>query len=125
MGALMSEGQLLDLAPLMKSPSLDTPGKTVEETLFAGSQSVGLMDGIQVALNIAYTVAGIWYSQPLFEDKGWTYPTTWDEMLALCETIKSSGIAPWTYQGKYPGYMIFGVLQGQIYKRWCATDDRY
>jgi N-acetylglucosamine transport system substrate-binding protein len=26
-------------------------------------------------------------------------------------------MAPWTYQGKYPGYMIFGVLQGQIYKR--------
>lgn len=117
MGALMSEGQLLDLAPLMNAASLDTPGKTVAETLFPGSQDGGVMDGIQVALNIAYTVGGIWYSKPLFEEKGWTYPTTWDEMLALCETIKSAGIAPWTYQGKYPGYMIFGVLQAQIYKR--------
>jgi N-acetylglucosamine transport system substrate-binding protein len=117
MGALMSEGQLLDLAPLMNAPSLDTPGKTVAETLFLGSQAGGMMDGKQVALNIAYSVGGIWYSSSLFGEKGWAYPGSWDEMLALCETIKSSGMAPWTYQGKYPGYMIFGVLQGQIYKR--------
>lgn len=117
MGALMSEGQLLDLAPLMDSPSLDTPGKTVKETLFPGSQAGGMMDGKQVALNIAYSVGGIWYSKTLFEEKAWKYPATWEEMLALCETIKGTGMAPWTYQGKYPGYMIFGVLQGQIFKR--------
>jgi len=117
MGALMSEGQLLDLAPLFKAASLDTPGKTVADSLFPGSQDSGMMDGKQVALNISYTVGGIWYSKPLFETKGWKYPATWDEMLGLCETIKTAGIAPWTYQGKYPGYMIFGVLQGQIFKR--------
>lgn len=116
-GALMSEGQLLDLGPLFKAPSLDTPGKTVEETLFPGSQAGGVIDGKQVVLNIAYTVDGIWYSSTLFEEKGWTYPTTWDEMLALCETIKGAGISPWTYQGKYPDYMFSGVLMGQIYKR--------
>ncbi len=118
MGALMSEGQLLDLAPLFNAPSLDTPGKTVAETLFPGSQKGGVIDGKQVALMIAYSVAGIWYSSTLFEKKGWKYPETWDEMLALCEKIKTEGeMSPWTYQGKYPGYMIFGVLQGQIYKR--------
>jgi N-acetylglucosamine transport system substrate-binding protein len=118
MGALMSEGQLLDLAPLMKAASLDTPGKTVEETLFPGSQAGGVIDGKQVALMIAYSVAGIWYSTTLFTEKGWTYPTTWDEMLALCDKIKTEGqMAPWTYQGKYPSYMEFGVLQGQIMKR--------
>jgi len=117
MGALMSEGQLLDLAPLLAAASLDTPGKTVGETLFPGSQASGVMDGVQVAINIAYTVGGLWYSQTLFEDKGWTYPTTWDEMLALCETIKTAGIAPWTYQGKYPSYLEFGVVQAQIFKR--------
>jgi N-acetylglucosamine transport system substrate-binding protein len=117
MGALMSEGQLLDLAPLMAAPSLDTPGKTVAETLFPGSQESGKMDGKQVSLNIAYTVGGLWYSKTLFEEKGWAYPATWDEMLALCEKIKGAGIAPWIYQGKYPGYMIFGCLQHQIFKR--------
>jgi N-acetylglucosamine transport system substrate-binding protein len=117
MGALMSEGQLSDLAELMNAPSLDSPGKTVDQTLFPGSQETGKMDGKQVSLNIAYTVGGIWYSSTLFSTKGWKYPTTWDEMMSLCETIKSSGMAPWIYQGKYPSYMEFGVLQAQIYKR--------
>ena len=69
MGALMSEGQLLDLELLMTAPSLDTPGKTVAETLFPGSQDSAKMNGKQVSLNIAYTVGGIWYSKTLFEKK--------------------------------------------------------
>ncbi len=116
-GALVSEGQLLDLAPLMAALALDTPGKTVAGTLFPGSQDGGVVDGVQYALNIAYSVAGIWYSSTLFKDKGWIYPKTWPQMLDMCETIKSSGIAPWAYQGKYPGYMIFGLLSGMIYKK--------
>ena len=116
-GALVSEGQLLDLAPLMNAAALDTPGKTVAETLFPKSQAGGVIDGKQYALNIAYSVAGVWYSSTLFKDKGWTYPATWPDMMDLCETIKASGIAPWTYQGKYPGYMIFGLLEGLIYKK--------
>lgn len=116
MGALFSEGQLQDLAPMFAALALDTPGKTVIDTLFPGSQKTGIIDGIQVALQISYTVGGIWYSSTLFQEKGWTYPTTWEEMLALCETIKTAGIAPWTYQGKYPSYVEFGVLQAQIFK---------
>jgi N-acetylglucosamine transport system substrate-binding protein len=116
-GALVSEGQLLDLAPLLKAAALDTPGKTLEETLFPGSQAGGVIDGVQYAVNIAYSVYGVWYSGTLFEEKGWTYPKTWPEMLDLCETIKADGIAPWTYQGKYPYYLYFGLLSGLIYKK--------
>ena len=116
-GALVSEGQLMDPAPQMDAPSLDTPGKSVAETLFPKSQDGGVIDGKQYALNIAYSVAGIWYSSTLFKEKGWTYPATWPDMMDLCETIKSAGIAPWTYQGKYPGYMIFGLLSGLIFKK--------
>jgi N-acetylglucosamine transport system substrate-binding protein len=115
--ALYHAGQLLDLAPLMNAASLDTPGKTVAETLFPKSQAGGVMNGRQVMLNIACTMGGIWYSTTLFEEKGWVYPGNWEEMLALCETIKSAGISPWVYQGNYPSYMEFGVLQGLIYKR--------
>ncbi|MCZ7545466.1 MAG: hypothetical protein M5R40_18960 [Anaerolineae bacterium] len=37
-------------------------------------------------------------------------------MLDLCETIKSDGTSPWTYQGRYPQYMVFGVLMPLVYK---------
>jgi N-acetylglucosamine transport system substrate-binding protein len=126
--ALATEGQLLDLAPLMNAPSLDTPGKTVAETLFPGSQAAFVYDGKQLAVNVAYTVFGIWYNKRLFEEKGWTYPKTWDEMLGLCETIQSSGMACWTYQGQYPQYMVFGLFEGMVYKlggdaAWKAVDN--
>lgn len=115
--ALVTEDQLLDLAPLMNAPSLDTPGKTFGETLFPGSQEDGIFSGVQYTINIAYTVYGIWHSQTLFEEKGWEYPKTWDAMLDMCEMIKTEGeTSPWTYQGKYPGYMVSGVLMPLIYK---------
>lgn len=114
--ALVAEDQLADMAALMAAAALDTPGKTFAETLFPGSQVDGIYDGKQLVLNIAYTVFGIWNSSTLFEEKGWAYPTTWDEMMNLCETIKSDGISPWTYQGRYPDYMVFGVLVPLIHK---------
>ncbi|MCY4464017.1 MAG: N-acetylglucosamine/diacetylchitobiose ABC transporter substrate-binding protein [Chloroflexi bacterium] len=116
MDSLVADEQLTDLAPLMAAPALDTPGKTFGETLFPNSQADGVFDGRQLYLNIAYTVSGIWHSQTLFDDMGWQYPSTWAGMLDLCETIKSAGIAPWTYQGKFPQYMVFGCLMHLVYK---------
>jgi N-acetylglucosamine transport system substrate-binding protein len=117
MAALVAEGQLADLAPLFAAPSLDTPGKTFGETLFPGSQDSGKYGGVQHVLLMAFTVAGIWHSQTLFEEQGWDYPTTWDEMLGFCDMVKSTtDMAPWTYQGRYPQYMNFGVLWPLIYK---------
>lgn len=115
--ALVAEGSLIDLAPLFAAPSLDTPGKTFGETLFPGSQESGMYGGTQYVLLMAYTIAGIWHSQTLFEENGWTYPTTWDEMLGFCDMVKSTtDMAPWTYQGRFPQYMNFGVLWPLIYK---------
>jgi N-acetylglucosamine transport system substrate-binding protein len=114
--ALVADDQLADLTPLMNAPALDSPGMTFAETLFPGSQDVGVYDGRQLVLNIAFTVSGVWHSDTLFQEKGWTYPQTWDEMLALSETIKSEGTSPWTYQGRFPQYMVFGVLMPLIYK---------
>lgn len=126
--ALAAEGQLLDLGPLMEAPALDTPGKTFAETLFPGSQDVGVFEGKQLFVNMAYTVFGMWYSQSLFEANGWEVPATWDELMALSAEIKAAGIAPWTYQGQYPGYVNFGILEPLVQKiggddAWLAIDN--
>ncbi len=114
---LVAEDQLMDLAALFNAPSLDTPGMTFGETLFPASQDAGQYDGVQRVLLMAYTIAGIWHSQSLFDDKGWEYPTTWDAMLGFCDKIQTeTDMAAWTYQGKYPQYMNFGVLFPLIYK---------
>ncbi|WP_433218675.1 N-acetylglucosamine/diacetylchitobiose ABC transporter substrate-binding protein [Dactylosporangium sp. CS-047395] len=107
---LVSQGALADLAPLLDAPSVDDPARKVRDTLLPGSLLPGTYDGKTMALNYTYTVYGIWYSAKLLNDKGWQYPKTWDDMIALCKTIKAAGIAPWTYQGKHPRYMSWPIL---------------
>ena len=102
---LVSSGKLTDLTELLDAPSLDDPSKKVRDTLMPGVVEEGTFGGKPVVLNYSSVLWGIWYSKPLFAKNGWTYPTTWAEMLTLCDQIKKSGIAPWTWQGKFPEYM--------------------
>ncbi|WP_238014498.1 N-acetylglucosamine/diacetylchitobiose ABC transporter substrate-binding protein [Dactylosporangium sp. AC04546] len=105
LATLVGAKQLSDLAELLDAPSFDDPNTKVRDTLLPGVIEDGTFDKQVLTLNFTYTVWGVWYSKSLFTSKGWTYPKTWDEMLALCATIKGAGLAPWTYQGKYPEYM--------------------
>jgi N-acetylglucosamine transport system substrate-binding protein len=107
---LVSQNALADLDDLMNAPSLDDPKVKVKDTLLPGTLEVGSYDGKVLVLNYAYTAYGIWYSEKLFADRGWQYPKTWDQMIALCREIKAAGIAPWTYQGKHPRYMSWPIL---------------
>jgi alpha-glucoside transport system substrate-binding protein len=53
----------------------------------------------------------VWYSPTMFEEKGWTVPTTWDEMISLSDTIAADGIKPW----------CAGIESGEA-TGWPATD---
>lgn len=37
----------------------------------------------------------VWYSPSMFKEKGWTVPTTWDELIKLSDTIAATGLKPW------------------------------
>jgi alpha-glucoside transport system substrate-binding protein len=37
----------------------------------------------------------VWYSPKMFADNGWQVPETWDDMIALSDTIAATGIKPW------------------------------
>ncbi|GLW31080.1 N-acetylglucosamine/diacetylchitobiose ABC transporter substrate-binding protein [Actinoplanes regularis] len=107
---LVSQGALADLGELLDAPSLDDPSRKVRDTLLPGIVDVGTYDGKFLALNYAYSAYGVWYSQKLFEARGWEYPKTWDDMIALCKKIKAAGIAPWTYPGVHARYMSWPIL---------------
>ncbi|WP_199512799.1 N-acetylglucosamine/diacetylchitobiose ABC transporter substrate-binding protein [Nucisporomicrobium flavum] len=108
--ALVSQGALADLGELLAAPSLDDPKVAVRDTLLPGIVDAGSYDGRFLALNYAYSAFGTWYSEKLFADRGWQYPTTWDGMIALCRQIKAAGIAPWTYPGVHARYMSWPIL---------------
>ena len=114
--ALVADGQLADLAELMEAPAVDTPGKKFKDTLIAGTQDDLIYDGVQRGINLTYSAYGVCYSQKLFDENGWTYPATWEDMVTFCDQVKKDGkIAPWTHQAKYPWYAYYMVLVPLMY----------
>lgn len=114
--ALVAEGQLADLAPLLAAPSFDIEGMTVGESLVPGSQGSGVFNGVQYLLNLALSAYGVWYSSTWMEEQGYEYPETWDDMLALCEEIKGSGVAPWVTTGVHPQYARQFLFDQMLWK---------
>ncbi|QOC90626.1 ABC transporter substrate-binding protein [Micromonospora craniellae] len=53
----------------------------------------------------------VWYSPKMFQEKGWTVPNTWEEMIKLSDTIADSGTKPW----------CAGIESGEA-TGWPATD---
>lgn len=54
------------------------------------------VDGAQFGLPLGGTLWGNFYLENMFEEKGLTVPTTWDELLAYSEKAKSLGMVPMT-----------------------------
>lgn len=105
---------------LLDVEAWEAPGKRLEEVLAEGGldgASMGLEDA-QWALPLMQNANAIWYNIDMFEEHGWSRPDelTWEEFMELGEEIKEADISPWTYQGKYPGYMNT-VLNALIYHK--------
>lgn len=104
-----SEGEVMPLDTALTGKaweSEDTWGSTFDEKLLR----IGKLDGKQYVLPYYLIVMGWWYDADLFAEKGWEVPRNYAELLALCQKIKADGIAPITYQGQYPYYLIAGML---------------
>ncbi|MFF4605081.1 N-acetylglucosamine/diacetylchitobiose ABC transporter substrate-binding protein [Streptomyces sp. NPDC001339] len=127
MNKLSAQGQLQDLTALLDAPSPDDPKKKVRDTLYPSTLEKGRHKDAFDVLYYAFVVYGTWYSRKLLKDKGWEYPESFDDMIKLCGEIKKTGVAPWTYPGKYPYYVHF-TLFAQIAKiggldKWIAIDN--
>ncbi len=83
---------------------------TWRETFEPSLLALGQHEGKQYMLPYFFSISGWWYDKVLFAKHGWEPPKTWSELLTLCAKIKAAGIAPITYQGKYPYYAIGGFL---------------
>jgi len=117
MAAAVVEGQVRALDDALDWPSYDTPGKTWRQTFPEGALEDGTFDGKTYLLPQSIFAYGLWYDEVVFKENNWSIPKSWDEFLALCETIKGSGkMAPICYTGKYPSYWGFGFLEPLIYK---------
>ncbi len=106
---LVQDGQLMALDQALDSPSFDKRG-TWRSTFDPNVLKLCQKDGKTYMLPLYVMVYGWWYDPAVFAKHGWTPPKSYDELLTLCDKIKAAGIAPLTFQGQYPYYMIEGML---------------
>lgn len=95
---------LLPMDDVLDRPAPGREGATIREMFYPGALDPYSYRGKVYALPHAYDAWVIWYDRNLFRRHGWQVPGTWDELLALCEQMKRSGIEAVAFQGKYAVY---------------------
>lgn len=107
--ALVAEGQVMELDKYLDTKAYDQDKKW-KDTYIPALLNKGKFNGHYYILPFNNNVFGWWYNVDMFKEHGWAPPKTYEGLLALCEKIKAAGIAPITYQGKYPTYMLRGFM---------------
>jgi N-acetylglucosamine transport system substrate-binding protein len=109
-GALVADGQILDLTEFWDSPSVDDPDKKLRDTVVPGTVDAGSFNGKPYVLYYVSTVFGLWYSGKLFKDKGLTPPTDWDTFIKTLDALKAAKITPYAYAGANAPYYQWNVI---------------
>lgn len=108
---LIKENGMLELADVL---DMTIPGEDikVKDKIVPGfSDTLATNpygDGKTYLAPMFYSPCGLFYNAGLFEEKGWTVPTTWDEMWALGDKAKAEGISLFTYPttGYFDAFMF-------------------
>lgn len=97
---LIKENALEDITDVL---GMTVPGedKLVKDKILGGFTESSLTnpynDGKTYLAPMFYSPCGLFYNKALLAEKGWTVPTTWDEMWALGDKAKAEGIALFAY----------------------------
>lgn len=70
-------------------------------------------DGTVYGLTGSVCYGGFFYNKKIFEEVGVEVPTTWDEFLTVCETIKAAGIDPLSF-GIKDSWIVAEYLSGTL-----------
>ena len=91
------------LLPLAKAGRLaDLSSSAWTSSVPAAAASLYQVDGKFYGLPLDLNPLGVVYNVDQFTALGLTPPTTFDELLALCQTIKATGKTPIAVPGQYP-----------------------
>lgn len=92
-----------NIADITDVLGMTVPGESVKvsDKIAGGFTDTSLTnpygDGKTYLAPMFYSPCGLFYNAGLFAEKGWTVPTTWDEMWALGDAAKEEGIYLFTY----------------------------
>ncbi|MFP5416744.1 MAG: ABC transporter substrate-binding protein, partial [Actinomycetes bacterium] len=87
MARFMERGALSDLSDLPQAA-------TIREDIVELSKAYPQYPGRTSVLPYSAMAASVIYNKRVFDDNGVEVPTTWDELLDVCERLKSAGVTP-------------------------------
>ena len=96
----IKENLITDITDVL---SMTVPGEdaVVSDKIAGGFTETSLTnpygDGKTYLAPMFYSPCGLFYNAGLLEEKGWTVPTTWDEMWELGDKAAAEGISLFTY----------------------------
>jgi multiple sugar transport system substrate-binding protein len=94
MGPFVDNGLFTDISDLWASDeNLSTSFEAIKPTM--------TRDGKQWGVPYSYYQWGVYYRKDIFDKLSLSEPTTWDEMLAACDTMKENGVTPFTIGTKF------------------------
>ena len=94
---------------------------------YLNSGAVELLKGLSGTddlydLPLGLNVEGFWYNKALFEQAGCEVPTTWDEFIDVCDTLKNKEITPIAFGNSDKWYTMWYV--GQFNANFVNKDVR-
>lgn len=105
---LASTGLLTDIS--------DVWTNSLDDQLSEGFKQASTYDGKQYAVPWTFYSWAIHYRKSVWESVGATPPGTWEELLALCETLQAAGVTPFSFgnDGRWPAMGTFDQLNFRL-----------
>lgn len=103
---MVLDDQLMDITDWVKDAK-NVDGEPLTSNLIAPPQDY---EGKNYTIPLVFGSWGTFYDESLFTEKGWEVPKDWDSFLATSEKIKADGVYPYIHTGKYPYYIVGGLL---------------
>ena len=100
-------------------------------------KNYGTVDGTFYAAPLGANVKSfVWYSPKTFADNGWAIPTTWDELLALSDTVAATDVQPWCVgfgSGEATGWvgtdwmedLMLRFQDADTYDKWVSNEMKF
>ena len=107
---LVFDGQIEPMDDYLAMTPYDSEEGTWRDTFDEQLLKLGQFEGKQYMLPYHVNLNGWWYNKTVFDEHGWEFPTTFEELLELGEKMKAADIAPLTFQGQYPYYMLYAFI---------------
>lgn len=117
---MVKEEAYVDLADVFAGPAIGkdcTLGELIRDGILETTRFDPYHDGRVFLAPVDASVMCLIYNKTLFDENGWTFPTTWDEFFALGDAAKEKGYSLFTYPGIYPTYntpFVYGALASAI-----------